>query len=731
MEVDPEAEEAPVLSGKTYLRQAEFRNRRGLDPEPRELLPKERSESAYLLGSVQKEEMATEAPDTPGVVWRSLGPAGIAEGQTYGSGPGSTTTVAGRVTAIAVDSSNSQHLLVGSAAGGIWESRDTGKTWTPRTDDQPTLSIGALGFDPTDPSRVYAGTGEGNSEYAHLGQGILRSLDGGATWTPIARNVFAGVGFYRLLVDPHNGARLLAATTGGAAVSDNSGETWTVLYPGRAWDLSLAEPEPGKPADEREILIARPDGLFGIGGPMASGRRMLPGLPPVLDSEQERMAVAHVPADPGQAFVFAAYGGEAHLWHRGAVDQEFEPVELPAFSVGEYVKDLLSVEQASYDWYAAVAGAGDVLYLGAIELVKGERSQAGWSWSDISSRLQQGDSIHPDQHAIAFDPRDPTVIYAGSDGGIFRSPDDGILWQSLNAGLAISEVEYLTVRPDNPTWILAGLQDNGTVRREGEGKWTQVAPGDGGDCATNVSVPDTCFHSYYYMSLERSTSGGDRGSWQEVTPPGSSEIDRLFYPPLEVDGSMVVWAGDVVYLSVDSGEHWSSVHLPPADNGEPSVASCLSIYSTEVLVGTVNGDVFKIRSERGTWSTPYKLAGPTRGWISDIFTSIDHPGRYWVTYSNPGSVFRSDNHGESWVNVTTNLPKIPVNAIVGQPGGSDRVWVACDVGVFESPNGGARWSVYGTGLPNALAEDLVVDEARSLLRVATRSRGVWEADIVG
>ncbi|HEX6689259.1 MAG TPA: hypothetical protein VF085_11450 [Solirubrobacterales bacterium] len=725
--------EEPALSGKTFLRQEEFRSQRALSPEPKELLPEDGTKSPYLLGSMQKEELAVEAPPAPGVVWRSLGPAGIPAGQTYGSGPGATTTVAGRVTAIAVDPGDSKHLLVGSAAGGVWETRDTGATWAPRTDDQPTLSIGALAFDPSNPSTVYAGTGEGNSEYAQLGQGILRSSDGGSTWTVVAREVFAGIGFYRLVVDPRDGNRLLVATTGGAAVSDDAGKSWALLHRGQTWDISLAEPELGKPDDAPEILLAAPDGLFAAKGSAAPARVALPGLPASLNPDRERMAVAHVPTSPGQAFAFAASGGKAHLWHRRTAEEPFVPVPLPSFPVGEYVKDVLSVDQASYDWYAAVpARSDDVLYLGAIELVKGERHHADWSWSDISSRQQHGDSIHPDQHTMAFDPNDPDVIYAGSDGGIFRSPDGGGSWESLNAGLAISEVEYLTQRPDEPTWILAGLQDNGTVRRDAEGQWAQVGLGDGGDCATNMAEPDTCFHSYFYMYLERSTSRGDPESWQNVTPPGSNETKKLFYPPLEANGSLVAKAGEVVYLSKDSGDSWDSVPLPPTGDGKSSIASALAIPDADrVLVGTIRGDVFRIDAAGAGWSAPVKLARPNDGWISDLLVDADTPARYWVTVSNPGSVFRSDDEGAGWTDVTANLPAMPVNAIVSDPADRARVWVACDVGVFESRDAGGSWSVYGAGLPNALAEDLAVygSGAGRLLRVGTRSRGVWEASV--
>ncbi len=592
--------QGPMVRGKTFLRQEEFREQRALRSEPRELeldgaKPKaaialaEGATSLYMAGARAKEALLAEAPPTPAVKWRSLGPAGIPYGQTYGSGPGGTTTVAGRVPAIAVDPSDSQHVLVGAAAGGVWQTSDGGQSWAPVTDDQPTLSIGALAFDPSTPSNIYVGSGEGNSEYAQLGQGILASSDRGLSWSVVAQEVFAGFGFYRIVVDPHNPGRLIVATTGGAAVSPDGGGSWSLLHRGMTWDASLAYL-----GDEPELLLAAPDGLFAAAGSAAPTRIDLAGLPATLDRNRDRMAVAHVPSDPGQAFAFAASGGKPYLWYRPAAGQPFVAVKkLPSFGVPPYLDDVLSVDQAAYDWYVAVPPAGDdIVYLGAIELVKGERSGGSWEWSDISSRRQHGDSIHPDQHTIAFDAQQPNVLYAGSDGGIFRSSDGGDSWQSLNAGLAISEVEYLTERPDQPTWILAGLQDNGTVRREAEDQWAQVGLGDGGDCGTNMAHPDTCFHSYYYMYMERSTSRGDPQSWQNVTPPGTDNIRKLFYPPLEVNEEVVAKAGEVVYVSSDSGSSWKAVALPQVPDG-PSVASALGIPTKDrLLAGTIWGDVF-------------------------------------------------------------------------------------------------------------------------------------------
>ena len=158
-------------------------------------------------------------PTATGPQWRSLGPATVPNGQTYGS---SRVNVSGRIAAIAVDPCNAAHVLAGAANGGVWESFDRGKSWAPRTDYAATLAVGAVTFDPTNPRTVYCGLGEGNW-WSWLGTGVLRSTDGGTTWAQRCTTPFVGQGFYDLVVDPANGNHLLAATTGGLYVSTDAG----------------------------------------------------------------------------------------------------------------------------------------------------------------------------------------------------------------------------------------------------------------------------------------------------------------------------------------------------------------------------------------------------------------------------------------------------------------------------------------------------------------------------
>ena len=80
----------------------------------------------------------------------------------------------------------------------------------------------------------------------------------------------------------------------------------------------------------------------------------------------------------------------------------------------------------------------NTVYLGAIDIYRGDHGAGGWAWTDISSKAAAGtDSIHPDQHALAFDPVDPNMIYAGNDGCLFRSPDRGTHWVHRNHSLAL------------------------------------------------------------------------------------------------------------------------------------------------------------------------------------------------------------------------------------------------------------------------------------------------------
>ncbi len=624
----------------------------------------------------------------------------------------SRIVVSGRVAALAVDPSDPSHLLCGAAHGGVWESRDAGATWTPRTDFMPTLTVGALAFDPSTPATVYCGTGEGNF-YWWLGAGVLRSTNGGATWSVRATTPFVGQGFFDLIVDPTNGNHLLAATTGGVYESTDGGVVWQRRRTARTWDLAMS-PAGGATA---EVLAACADGLFrSTNGGTTWTRVNLSGVAGGFT----RLAVAISRSNPAVAYAFGAVDRTAFLWRRTTADGTFTAVAPPTGMI---------VGNAWYNWILEVSRDTDAqIYLGGVDIIRGTLSGTTWSWVTISNKV--GDDIHPDQHAVAIDPVNPDMIYVGNDGGVFRSPNRGTNWTPLNDGLGITEIEYIAQDLGSSRWLFGGTQDNGSIRYTGRLVWDHAAGGDGGDCGVNLSNPDTVFHTHFEMGMGRSTSRGDAGSFVWIGPTVPQTYQKLFYPPLEVNGNTVAQAGQSVFVSRNNGTEWREVALPTG-----VVASAMFMPSPDnVYVGSTNGRLFRISWMGAAWSAATEITSPRpSSWISDIYVSPADANRIWVTITTMGGgrVFRSDNAGVNWIDRSAGLPRLPINAVQVDPGDPNRLWVAADLGVFQSIDGGGSWSAFSNGLPNALAADLLFHPHARVLRVALRNRGVWEIPVDG
>jgi hypothetical protein len=655
----------------------------------------------------------TGPPTATGPQWRSLGPWTIPNGQTYGS---SRVNVSGRVSSIAVDPSNAAHVLCGAAGGGVWESFDRGASWSPRTDFAATLTTGAIAFDRRAPATVYCGTGEGNF-YWPFGVGILRSTNGGTTWSTLCTAPFVGQGFYDLLVDPANSSHLVAGTTGGLYISNNGGVTWTRQRAALTWSVSMA-PAGGAAA---EVLAGCSDGVFrSTDSGVTWAAVALPGGPGAFD----RVAVSIAPSNPGVAYVWGARGATVYLYRRSGGTWTAQP--LPPGS---------STSQAWYDWYLAASPDRDnQVYCAGIESYRGDLSGTTWTWRTISNKGASGDSIHPDQHAIAFESGNPNTIYVGCDGGLFRSPDRGITWVSCNNGLVISEFEDLAQNFGLARWVIGGTQDNGTERWTGSPTWTHVADGDGGDCAVNRTTPTTVFHTYYNMSPERSVTGGDFGSWSYLPPPVPAGEGSAFYPPFEASangGDTVAIGGDALYISRNNMTNWTRVAFPTAAR---SGAMFIPNINT-VLVGVQDGRIFRTTWNGVAWTALTALTTPRAGAVvSDLLVDAANANRIWAVYSTRppgGRVFRSDNAGASWTDVSAGLPALPGNAIEVDPWNSNRVWVAMDLGVYQSLNAGASWADFSASLPNAIIGDIVFHPHARVLRAGTRNRGVWEIPVDG
>ena len=236
----------------------------------------------------------------------------------------------------------------------------------------------------------------------------------------------------------------------------------------------------------------------------------------------------------------------------------------------------------------------------------------------------------------------------------------------------------------------------------------------------NQLSPNIIYHSYYSVTLERSTNKGN--TWTSLSPPS---VQALFYPPIEVFGTTVAIGGASLIVTRTGVTPWTSVALALGSGELPSAMR--AIDANTLLIGTTGGRVLKLSWNGSAW-TKATMTSPSLGrYISCIAVDPTNVNRFWVAFSEIGGglVYRSDNGETSWVNATAGLPKIPMNAVVVDPANYKRVWVAADVGVYQSTDLGSSWASFSNGLPNAMAVDLILHKQDRMLICATRNRGAW------
>ncbi|EFL31953.1 glycosyl hydrolase [Streptomyces viridochromogenes DSM 40736] len=172
------------------------------------------------------------APVPGGANWTPVGPGPVLWADDAN---------AGRTLAIAIDPLDGNTVYVGTAGGGLWKSTDRGLTWSPKTDYQRSLAIGTVAIDPGNRNHIIAGTGEYNNIYGgtYYGNGVLRSRDGGTTWTELGTTVFERDEISRILFDPTDtsGQRQFLSSSIGVYESTDDGMNWLSLRPGDASDL--------------------------------------------------------------------------------------------------------------------------------------------------------------------------------------------------------------------------------------------------------------------------------------------------------------------------------------------------------------------------------------------------------------------------------------------------------------------------------------------------------------
>jgi photosystem II stability/assembly factor-like uncharacterized protein len=703
---------------------------------------------ASKIPEVAKRAIGADAKASADSLWTAVGPLGFTSNVAPSWGQ-----MSGRVRSMAIDPTNADRLLLGVSTGGVWLSNDAGVNWTPLTDDQPSLAIGAVAFAPSDPQIIYAGTGEGNGSYYSVG--ILKSTDGGASWNVLGADVFNRAAISGLLVDPTNpdvvvlcatqgslgsrGGSLVENSIGGIYRSTDGGQTYTVTANNFCRGL-YAVPDSFNVMYHSATGVGAANGLYrsddaGQSWTLVSGA--------VNGEDVQRLAIG-LSRDGSRIYIGGQKGGDVVIQRSSDGGQSWtDPTLTPVPDGNESApgNPLTYCEsQCDYDNVIAVNPFNpDDVYFGGIGLYRS--TDGGASFSRVGENNEPAapgpGPLHVDHHALVYHPTVQGLLFNGNDGGIYRTTDGGANWNSLSGTLGTLQHYHISLHPTDPNIMFTGNQDNGTTRRTTSSTWLEVAGGDGAFSAVDASNPQVVFASTTNLNILKSTNGGDSfapaGFEREQGEPAD------FIAPFVIDpsNSQVLYAGtNRLWRTNDSAANWAPVS-PPLVGAEGATLSYIAVAPSDAsVVYTVasDGSVGRLSAAGGAIVSAAPLPGR---YATGVAVGPTDANTVYVTYSGfnsatpdtPGHVFRSTDGGASWTNVSDNLADAPANAVAIRPDQPNEIYVGTDVGVFVSFNGGGGWQRMGNGIPNAIIGSLAVNGTTGILAAATYGRSVYTTQL--
>lgn len=659
--------------------------------------------------------------------WTALGPVGkpnTPAGQAYRTGTG-------RLNFITIDPNNTQIIFVGTPDGGMWKTTNGGTSWTNMNDFLTVIGCCDLVIDPSNSQIMYLATGDIEGDRRSVG--ILKTVNGGTSWTPtsITWTIQDNWKTSKLRMDPANSQKMILSTDGGTFSTTDGWVTNTQgTFP--AGNPALKDMEL-KPNDANTVyasgtkLYKSTD--FGI-----NWNEITTGLP---NSNISRIALAVSPANSN--YVYALYGKQSDQSFMGLYrsvnsgtsfsTQYTGPLNLLGYDLNGL--DLGS-GQAFYDLEMEVNPA-DANKVTLASINQWQTSNGGTSWTIKSHWTGAGGkpTVHSDFHCIQYEPGSSTTLYSGSDGGLWKSTDDGVTWNDISNNLNISQVNKLGVSQSDANLNIAGMQDNGTNVKNGA-TWGNIFGGDGGESFIDWNDDNTLYYCYVKSEVHRSDDGGT--SDNQVTtglPNGGSED---FYSSFHQDPTVSsrIYAGGhlELYRSNNKGDNWTMLGTP---SGADNITEFAIAPSNNQIIYSVKSDAVSKSTNGGTtWTDitgtiPAATASPVM-----VAVSNTDPQKVWVVlsgYSAGDKVFKSVDGGTSWTNISAGLPNLPMNTVVSVNNSlTDAIYVGADIGVYYISNATPTAVSYITNLPNVSVRDLEIQYLTGKLRAATYGRGIWESD---
>ena len=696
--------------------------------------------------------------------WTSLGPQPITGGQVGNAI--TTRPMSGRVASLAVHPTDTNRWLVGTANGGLWETRNGGSTFVALTDAAPSLAIGAIAYAASSPNTIYLGTGEATfSGVSFGGEGVLKSTDGGVNWQQLAAGTFfKGTAFAALQVDPANANVLVAATSlgiygrgpvrppgngaRGLWRSTDGGVTWvqTLVNDG----ISIA-PHPADFSRQYAGLGFGTNVTIVVKRSVNGGASWatVPGPWTLLAGSTDRTEVVVAPSNPNRVYVAVSNAATASmfgLWTTGNAwdaNPTWTPISLAPTDDGSGTRGPCAFDKAFNSvspqcWYNMTLTVKptdeNLLFFGGIPVWRYNLSTNTWvEVSQTALPADRNNGIHVDQHASAWA---GSRLIMGNDGGVWSTTTDGTgPWDTHNATLITVQYYEGSALPD-ASKLIGGSQDNGTHQRSASNAWPLIFGGDGAgnlsSSALNIAV------SSQNQNVVRSTNGGTsftgvRGNYGGVAPFIGKMRECPAAPGTVVlNGSRVNRTTD--YYGGPAATLWSNggFIFTPATAG---IGIAFGNDCNTIGAGHGNGEI-RISTTGGLTQAAFIERDPggqvPNRPVSTIAFDPNNSTKVCVGLSGfsgggGSNIFCTGNFTAAtpaWSNVSVPVD-VSINSVIFDPAVANRMYAGSDFGVWVTSDAGATWAHWGpgVGMPNVPVFDLVARGGK--LFAFTHGRGAF------
>lgn len=632
------------------------------------------------------------------------------------------------------------HLYSDNEERGIYKTKDGGKTWKKTLFIDAKTGIIDIDNDPNNFNLMYASAWEKdrkawNFEGAGMGSGVYKSIDGGDTWTKLySFPAGSGVGRIGLAVYDKNIVY---------AVHDSQfrreGGTGRSRIPGRLYkdDFKTMSKEQLLALDNKELDGFLKRNSFQGQYEAASVKTM------VREGNVKPADLAtYLETANTQLFDTPVVGAEVYrsddggkTWsktHEGYIDGLY-------FSYGYYFGEINVNPSDDND-----------IYIYGVPIIKSK--DAGKTFTSINAP-----NVHSDHHALWINPKDEKHLINGNDGGVNITYDDGKSWIKANDP-SVGQFYSIQVDNEEPYNIYGGLQDNGVWvapssaqenkrwLQSGKYPWEMIMGGDGMQVQVDNRDANVVYTGYQfgsYFRLNRET--GENKRFDIKHKLGEKPYRFNWQTPILLSAhnqDILYLGGNKLMRSMNQGDDWTAIS-PDLTNGGKSGNVAYGTIATIsespfefglIYVGSDDGKISITKNGGGNWQTISNNL-PQDLWVSRVVASEHKKERVYATLNGyrwddfKVYVYVSDNYGQTWRDISADIPMSPVNVIVEDPKKENIIYVGTDNGAYVSMNGGGAYHAFAKALPAVAIHDIKIQKRENHLLLGTHGRSIYRTDL--